>query len=115
MMMINRKSGAVGALATLGFCLAGTTADAAQGTVNSKIANLLYYEGHSGLLVSIPSMSDLGGCGSAGWYLLPETHAHYKSMVAMVLMARASDLTLQITINGCHEGYGRLQNLMILP
>jgi hypothetical protein len=113
--MIHRKSNVFAKLAALGFCLAGATAGAAQGSVNSKIANLLHYEGHSGLLVNIPTMTDLGGCGNAGWFLLPESHAHYKNMVAMILMARASDLTLQISVNGCHEGYGRLQHLMILP
>jgi hypothetical protein len=88
---------------------------AAEGSVNSRIDMLLYYEGHGGLLVRLQTMTDLGGCGNAHWYLLPKTHAHYKEVVALVMSARVADLQLQVTVRDCAEGYGRVSHINLLP
>jgi hypothetical protein len=100
-------------LASVGLAI-GTTAFATTGSATSTVDMLLYYEGHSGLLVKLATMSDLGGCGATTWYLLPDTQAHYREVFAVLLTAKTSGASVQITIGDCYEGYGRIKNVMLI-
>jgi len=97
----------------LGAGLCGT-ALAVEGSVTSTVNRLYYYEGHSGLLVIVNNMSDLGGCGNANWYLLPDSHVHYKQIVALLMTAQAQDAQVNLTITDCYQGYGRIRHAMLI-
>ena len=95
-----------------GFC---GTAFATEGSVTSTITRLYYYEGHSGLLVIVANMSDLGNCGNANWFLLPDTHVHYKQIIALLMSAQAQSKEVNLTISDCFQGYGRIKHAMLIP
>ncbi len=97
----------------LGISLGGNSL-AASGGVDAKINRLYFYEGHSGLLVVLSSMTDLGGCGNANYFLLPQTHVHYKEVVALLLAAKAMDSTVSVHVTDCFEGYGRIRHVMLM-
>jgi hypothetical protein len=101
------------AMAALGIAL-GSNAFAASGAVNAKINQLFFYEGHNGLLVVLASMTDLGGCGNANYFLLPQTHVHYKEVVALLLTAKAMDSTVGVHVVDCFEGYGRIKHVSLI-
>jgi len=91
------------------------TAFAAEGSGTSNIHRLYYYEGHAGLLVIVNNMEDLGGCGNSAWFLLPNTHAHYKEMVALLMSAQAQDKQVNLAIGDCFQGYGRIRHVVLIP
>jgi len=91
------------------------SAFAVEGSVTSKITRLYYYEGHAGLLVIVANMSDLGGCGNSGWFILPDTQTHYKEVVALLMSAQAQDKQVNLTIGDCFQGYGRIKHAMLIP
>ncbi|MEO8018739.1 MAG: hypothetical protein ABI769_13065 [Pseudomonadota bacterium] len=92
----------------------GGQATAAEGAVTSTVNRLFYYEGHTGLLVIVNSMSDLGGCGNASWFLLPDGHPHFKEVVALLMSAEAGGKQVNLTVSGCYEGYGRIKHVMLI-
>jgi hypothetical protein len=90
-------------------------ARAANGAVTATITRLFFYEGHDGLLIILANMTDLGGCGNASWYLLPKGHAHYKETVALLMSAQAQDKQVNVTVDNCYQGYGRISHVMLIP
>jgi hypothetical protein len=92
----------------------GSAAFAAQGDVTSTITRLYFYDGHTGLLVILDNMSDLGGCGNANWFILPKTNVNYKEIVALLMSAQAQGKQVNFTVSGCHEGYGSIRHAMLL-
>jgi hypothetical protein len=97
----------------LGAAFCGS-ASATEGTVTSKITQMLYYEGHGGLLVVVNNMSDLGGCGNSNYFLLSDAQAHYKETVALLLTAQATEKNVSLTIGDCFQGYGRIKHVMLI-
>lgn len=91
-----------------------STAVAAEGGVTSTINRLYYYQGHTGLLVIVNSMADLGGCGNASWFILPTNHVYYKENVALLMSAQAQNAQISLTVSDCHEGYGRIKHVMLI-
>lgn len=89
-------------------------ARAANGAVTSTVSRLFYYEGHDGLLVILNTMTDLGGCGNASWYLLPKGHSHYRETVALLMSAQAQDKQVNVTVDNCYQGYGRISHVMLI-
>jgi hypothetical protein len=101
------------ALVALGTTI-GTPAFAVEGSQTSTINRLLSYQGHTGLLIKLDAMSDLGGCGNSAWYVLPESHVHYKEIIAMLMSAKMASASVEVTVSDCHEGYGRVKHLMLI-
>ena len=97
--------------AFIGALVCGNSAIAASGSSNGKIKTILWYEGHTGVLVSQENMSDLGGCGRSDMYILDDQHAYFKEIYALILSAHISDQPLILSIDGCAQGVSRIKHI----
>ena len=95
---------------TLG-ALSSSLAYASSGTSTGRIVTMLWYEGHTGLLVQTETMSDLGGCGRSDYYILDETHPYFKEMYALILSAHFADQPLSLSIQDCSQGISRIRHV----
>jgi hypothetical protein len=111
-LMILRTPSVLAAFAaTILAVLPGTPAFAAAGSHAGPVYSLTWYEGHTGLLVRQPGMTDLGGCGRADYFILDRNHAHFKETYALLLAAHMSDQPISIHVDGCHEGISRIRHV----
>ena len=85
----------------------------ATGSNTGRITTLLWYEGHTGLLVRQEGMSDLGGCGRSDYYIVDTSHPNMKEIYAMLLLAYSSDLPVNITATDCTQGISRVRHVQI--
>jgi hypothetical protein len=85
----------------------------ATGSSTGRITTLLWYEGHTGLLVRQEGMSDLGGCGRSDYYIVDTSHPNMKEIYAMLLLAYSSDLSVNITATDCTQGISRVRHVQI--
>ena len=86
---------------------------AATGSSTGRITTLLWYEGHTGLLVRQEGMSDLGGCGRSDYYIVDTQHPNLKEIYAMLLLAYSSDLPVSITATDCTQGLSRVRHVQV--
>ena len=84
---------------------------AASGGSIGKIKTVLWYEGHSGVLITQEGMSDLGGCGRADYYILDDKHPYFKEIYAQILAAHLASLPMWIHLEGCVQGISRIKHV----
>jgi hypothetical protein len=104
-------SGRIGCAILCVLCI--PAANAATGNNTGRVHTLLWYEGHSGLLVRQDGMTDLGGCGRSDYFILDTQHVYFKEIYAMLLSAHLSDLPVQITVTDFVEGISRIRHVQI--
>lgn len=97
----------------LALSLISATASA-DGTTGSGIVRMLhFYTGHTGLLIIHSNMMDPDACGSTAYIILPDNHAHYKDIYALLLAAKLSGQSVTINVSGCLQGYPQLRNIWL--
>jgi hypothetical protein len=74
---------------------------------------LLLYEGHSGVLITMPGMTDSDGCGRQDYYMLHKTHAYFEQIYAMLLAAKLADRAVTINLGGCVDGMPNVRHVSI--
>jgi hypothetical protein len=84
---------------------------AASGASNGKITTLLWYQGHTGLLLKQEGMSDLGGCGRADYYILDNQHPFFKEVYSLILSAHISSQPLRLVVEDCTQGISRIKHV----
>lgn len=85
--------------------------NAASGGSSGKITRMLWYEGHSGVLVKQEGMSDLGGCGRPDYYILDDQHPYFKEIYSLILAAHISSQPLSLHLDGCVQGISRIKHV----
>ncbi|MBT9495570.1 MAG: hypothetical protein IV107_25140 [Paucibacter sp.] len=95
------------------FCTLFNTAALCAGSGFSRgvIKTIHWYEGHSGVLIIQDGMSDLGGCGRTDYYILDDSHAYFKEIYALILIAHASGQPLTIEVKDCVQGISRIRHV----
>ena len=86
-------------------------ANAASGGNTGKVTTLLWYEGHSGVLIKQEGMSDLGGCGREDYYILDDQHPYFKEIYSLILSAHISSQPLSLHLDGCVQGISRVKHI----
>lgn len=77
----------------------------AEGQVPAgKIKDILFYEGHTGVLIVHERMSDPDKCGRQDFFILRQVHPLFKEMYAALLSAHIAGQPLSMTLSGCHQG-----------
>jgi hypothetical protein len=84
---------------------------AESGGSTGRITAMLWYEGHTGLLIKQEGMSDLGGCGRADYYILDDQHPYFEEMYSLILAAHISSQPLWIHLKDCVQGISRIQHV----
>ena len=92
-------------------CVLINSAHAATGASVGKISQMLWYEGHTGLLLKQVGMSDLGGCGRSDYYILDDAHPYFKEIYSLILSAHISSQPLHINLDGCVQGISRIKHV----
>lgn len=80
------------------FALAGGSAG------NKPVKIIHYYDGHLGVLVQQPDMIDPDSCGRKEWYILRDSHPHYKEIYSLILASHVSGQPLEFFLVGCVQG-----------
>ncbi|MDR6985119.1 hypothetical protein J2X32_003776 [Rheinheimera pacifica] len=93
-------------LVTLTLMLCGISFNtAAAGSVDAGDINfLLFYKGHSGLLIKHQYQIDADNCGRRDYYILPDNHPHFSQIYALLLAAQTAGKKVSFNTDGCHEG-----------
>ena len=87
---------------------------AADGSAPAGDINTIYfYEGHTGVLIQHSFMSDPDKCGRQDFYILPDTHSHFKEVYALLLAAQTAGKKVSFTLSGCHQGIPAIRNVAI--
>lgn len=71
---------------------------------NKPVKIIHYYDGHTGVLIQQPDMLDPDSCGRKEWYILRDTHPHYKEIYSLILAAHISGQPLEFYLAGCLQG-----------
>jgi hypothetical protein len=77
----------------------------------SSTGTVLWYEGHTGVLIEQEGMSDLGACGRPDLYILDAQHSYFKEIYALILSAHIAGQPLQLTVDGCAQGISRIAHV----
>jgi hypothetical protein len=85
-----------------------STADAASGGKFGKITGLLWYNGHTGVLIRQEGMADVGGCGRADYYILDDGNPYFKEIYALILSAHIAAQPIGLHLDGCVQGVSRI-------
>lgn len=88
-----------------------SSAYAASGSSSGKITTVLWYEGHTGVLVKQEGMSDLGACGRSDYYILDDKHPYFKEIYSLILSSHISSQPLWLHIDGCIQGISRVKHI----
>ncbi|MCC2524125.1 hypothetical protein [Vibrio coralliilyticus] len=86
-------------------------AHAASGVGAGKVKTLLWYEGHTGVLVVQENMVDHGGCGRSDYYILDEKHDYFNEIYSLILSAHIASQPLYLSLDGCVQGISRIKHV----
>jgi hypothetical protein len=84
--------------------LAFATGAKAGGDFTGRIQSLHFYQGHVGVLVQLDHMADPDSCGRSDWFILADSHPHYKDIYAMLLAQRIGGGSIRVIVSGCVQG-----------
>jgi hypothetical protein len=94
--------------------LASPFSFASGSTPVGTITQLMFYEGHQGILVQHSSMSDPDSCGRTDWFILPDTYFRFKEAYATLLAANLARKRVSITVAGCLQGLPQIKHVAIV-
>lgn len=77
------------------------------------ITQIVFYKGHSGVLMRYSSMSDPDHCGRHDYYILSTSHPYYEEIYAALLSARMTGRELELSISGCLDGLPQVIHVAI--
>ncbi|AZZ97825.1 hypothetical protein [Pseudoalteromonas sp. R3] len=86
-------------------------ASAASGDSSGVIKTILWYEGHTGVLIKQTGMSDLGKCGRADYYILDDHHPFFQEIYSLLLAAHMASQPLSLHLDGCVQGISRIKHV----
>lgn len=86
----------------------------ADGAAVGAIDVLYSHRAHTGVVIrmSVP-MINPDGCASNAWYIFPDTSLRSEFVQSMLLTAKASGRSLNLTLSGCFEGYPMIVNVAL--
>jgi len=71
----------------------------AQGSTGyGELGSMLFWEGHTGLLIRHSNMQDPDECGRSDWFILSDTYPFFEEVYALLFARIAKDSTRYIRI-----------------
>jgi hypothetical protein len=87
----------------------------AEGTTQAgAVTAIQFYEGHTGILIRHTNMMDPDQCGRADWFILPDTHSHFKQAYATLLTANVTNKKISINVSGCLQGIPQIRHITVV-
>lgn len=102
--MHNFKTRILGSSFIAFFTFFASNVAAAGAVAAGDINYLLFYKGHTGLLIKHQFPSDPDNCGRQDYYILPNEHPHFSQIYSMLLAAQMANKKVSFNIDGCHQG-----------
>lgn len=87
--------------------IANADGHVAAGDVNV----ILLYEGHTGVLVKHSNLADPDNCGRSDYFILPDSHSHFKEAYSLLLSAQMAGKKVGFTVSGCHQGIPAIKHI----
>jgi hypothetical protein len=91
-------------LAFLSFSFFSSISLAEQSVPAGDVNTIYFYLMHTGVLVQHTTMIDPDACGRKDFYILPDTHPHFKEVYSLLLATQMASKKVSFTISGCHQG-----------
>jgi hypothetical protein len=91
-------------LAFFGTIFVSSISCAEQSTPPGDINTIYFYLTHTGVLIKHTTMLDPDACGRKDFYILPDSHLHFKEIYSLLLAAQMADKKVSLAIAGCHQG-----------
>lgn len=101
-------------LCVLALLLATRVAHAGGSTPVTNVTQLLFYEGHHGILVQVGSMIDPDACGRVDWFILPDTYFRFKEAYGTLLAAKLANKRVTVHVSGCLQGLPKIQHIGVV-
>lgn len=98
----------------IAFLFAARLTHAEGTTPATNVTQLLFYEGHHGILVQVTTMIDPDACGRLDWFILPDTYFRFKEAYGMLLAAKLANKRLAITVSGCLQGLPQIKHITLV-
>ncbi len=95
----------------VGLLLASQVTFASGGTSAGQITAITVYEGHTGILINHTNQIDPDQCGRRDYFILPQTHPHYKEAYALLLATHTAGKKVFLTVEGCHQGIPAIKHI----
>lgn len=97
---------------TLLIVLFSATANA--GNISFGDVNLIHFwSAIPGVMVAVGTMTDNDSCGRNDYYIIANTHPHFKQLYALILSAQISQKKVQVETNKCVSGFPDVVNVWI--
>ena len=77
------------------------------------INTIYFYLGHTGALIKHTTMIDPDSCGRKDFYILPDTHSHFKEIYSLLLSSQMANKKVSFTISGCHQGIPAIKHVAL--
>lgn len=91
-----------------------SSAAIAEGQISAgNVTLILLYEGHSGVLVKHTNLADPDNCGRGDYFILPDSHSHFKEAYSLMLSAQMAGKKVGFTVSGCHQGIPAIKHITI--
>lgn len=97
----------------LALILAARSAHAGGSTPATNVTELLFYEGHHGILVKVGAMIDPDACGRLDWFILPDTYFRFKEAYGTLLAAKLANKRVSVHVSGCLQGLPKIQHISV--
>ena len=85
---------------------------AAGQTPIGQITAITIYKTHTGILVNQATQIDPDLCGRQDYFILPDTHSHFKEAYSLLLATHMAGRKVSLVISGCHEGIPAISHII---
>lgn len=87
----------------------------AEGTTPvGTVTQIMFYEGHQGILIQHSNLMDPDSCGRIDWFILPDSYFRFKEAYAMLLAAKLTKARIAIAVSGCLQGIPQIKHIALV-
>lgn len=101
------------AFALASLLMASPLSFASGSTPNGMVTDIVFFHGHTGILIKHTAMSDPDGCGRSDYFILPDTYFRFKEAYAALLAANLANKQVGFTVSGCMQGLPMIEHMWI--
>lgn len=81
-------------------------------TPPGAITAVTIYNGHTGILINQTTQIDPDQCGRQDYFILPDTHPHFKEAYSLLLATHMAGKKVSLVISGCHQGIPAISHIV---
>ncbi|WP_064791906.1 hypothetical protein [Shewanella woodyi] len=98
-------------LLILVLCFISPRSDASGGIASGHITLMMFYDGHTGVLIKHTNLADPDSCGRSDYLILPDSYSHFNEAYSLLLASYMADKKISFTVSGCHQGIPAIKHI----